>query len=108
MFSFSIAAISFLLIWSMHGLLEILFVESGANRSGAMSDSSVLRLIGPDEARDVGLQDGSYRAVRLGPLLLQLLDDAPDCARKFACSRSAPAQFHVLSRNCSFGIISYF
>jgi hypothetical protein len=51
--------------------------DAGEFGAAETADGTV-RLIGPDEAREVGLQDGTYRQTRLAAMLQKQLDDEAD------------------------------
>jgi hypothetical protein len=45
----------------------------------AESPAGIIRLIGAQEAREVGLLGGAYQQTYMGEVLQQLLDDQADC-----------------------------
>ena len=62
--------------WKTFGGSAEEYGEFGA----AETSDGTMRLIGPDEAREIGLQDGTYRGVILGDFLQRILDDEADPA----------------------------
>jgi len=52
-------------------------VDTGEFGAAETADGT-MRFIGPDEARETGLADGSYRSTWIGTFLQETLDDEED------------------------------